>query len=88
MSGGVKLELIVPLEASIWENIRPVGLLELTFYFILPFTEVHSFSKQNVWDVPEVIEQKTVVPQVRTRKSAELGFLGFLRDFLQFQHLV
>ena len=62
------------LEASNWENIRPAGLLELTFSFILPFTGVHSFNKQNVWDVSQVIEQETVVPQAMTRKSVELGF--------------
>ena len=71
------LNQIALLEGPKWENIRPTGLLELTFSFILPFTGVHSFSKQNVRDVPQVIEQETAVLQVRARKSAELGFLGF-----------
>ena len=51
MSGGIKLELIAPLEASSWENIRPAWLLEFTFSFILPFMGVHIFSKKNVRDV-------------------------------------
>ena len=75
MNEGAKLDLI--MLASSWENIRPAGLLELTFSFILPFTGVRSFSKKNVQHVLQVIEQETAVPQVRTRKSAELGFLGF-----------
>ena len=57
MSGGIKLELITPLEASSWENICPAGLLELTFSFILPFTGVRRFNKQNVRDVSQAIEQ-------------------------------
>lgn len=77
MNEGAKLDLITLLKASSWENIRPTGLLELTFSFILPFTGIRSFSKQNVRDVSQVIEQETAVLQVRTRKSAELGFLGF-----------
>ena len=77
MNAGMKLDRIMLLEASRWENIRAVGLLELTFSFILPFTRVCSFSKQNVWNFPQVIEQETVVPQAMTRKSVELGFLGF-----------
>ena len=78
MSGGIKLEQIAPLEASSWENIQPYGLLEFTFYFILPFTGVRMFNTQNVQDMPQDTEQKFVDLQARTRKSAELGFLGFL----------
>ena len=73
----MKLDLITLLEASSWENIRPDGLLELTFSSILPFMGVGIFNKQNVRDVLQVIEKETTVSQVRTRKCAELGFLGF-----------
>ena len=47
------------------------------FSFILPFMGVCSFNKQNVWDVPQVIEEETTVPQVRATKRVELGILGF-----------
>ena len=77
MNENMKLDLITLLEASSWENIQTTGLLELNFSFILPFTGVCRFNKQNVRNVPQVIEQETTVPQVRDRKSAELAFLGF-----------
>ena len=77
MSGGIKLEPIAPLETSIWENIWPIGLLELTFSFIWLFTRVRRFYKKNVQDVPQAIEQISADPQERDRKSAELDFLEF-----------
>ena len=73
----IKLEMNVLLEASSWENIRPTGILELTFSFKITFTGVRRFYKQNVRDVPQAIEQLFVDPQERDRKSVELEFLGF-----------
>ena len=37
MSGGIKLELIMTLEASSWENIRPARILEFTFFLLFAF---------------------------------------------------
>ena len=59
---GLKLDQITPLEASSWESIRPVGLLELTFSFILPFMGVRRFYKQNMWDVSQAMEQTFADP--------------------------
>ena len=74
MSGGIKLELIALLEASSWENIQLAGILELNFSFIWLFTGACRFYKQNMWDVPQAIEQISADPQVRARKSVELDF--------------
>ena len=62
MSGGIKLELITPLEASSWENIHPAELLEFTFSFILLFMGVRRFYKQNVRDAPQSIEKISADP--------------------------
>ena len=74
MSGGINLELIAPLEASSWENIRPARLLELTFSFFWLFTRVREFYKKNMQDVTQAIEKISVDPQARAKKIVELYF--------------